>query len=145
MKKKGFTLIELMIVVAIIGILAAVAIPRFADLIRKSQEGATKGNLGALRSALTIYYGDNEGLWPTSLSTLESITDSSNNPKYLDEVPMVKTGRREHSPTSDETDTASDDVGSATDNANWWFNTTNGKLKIACRHTDTKQSGIHLW
>ena len=55
-----------MIVVAIIGILAAIAIPKFADLIRKSQEGATKGSLGALRSALTIYYGDMEGVYPAT-------------------------------------------------------------------------------
>ena len=60
-KKKGFTLIELMIVVAIIGILAAIAIPKFADLIRKSNEGATKGNLGSVRSALSIYFADNDG------------------------------------------------------------------------------------
>jgi len=59
--KKGFTLIELMIVVAIIGILAAIAIPQFAQLVAKSQEGATKGNLGTLRSSLSIYYGDLEG------------------------------------------------------------------------------------
>jgi len=65
--KTGFTLIELMIVVAIIGILAAIAIPKFASLLRKSNEGACKGNLGALRSALSIYYGDMEGQYPDSL------------------------------------------------------------------------------
>ena len=43
--QKGFTLVELMIVVAIIGVLAAVAIPKFADMLEKSREGATKGNL----------------------------------------------------------------------------------------------------
>jgi prepilin-type N-terminal cleavage/methylation domain-containing protein len=66
-KKSGFTLIELMIVVAIIGILASIAIPKFADLIRKSKEGATKGNLGSLRSALSIYYGDMEGTYLMTL------------------------------------------------------------------------------
>ena len=39
---KRFTLIELMIVVAIIGILAAIAIPKFAQMLEKSREGATK-------------------------------------------------------------------------------------------------------
>ncbi len=62
--KKGFTLVELMIVVAIIGILAGIAIPRYMNFIRRSREGATKGNLGAVRSALNIYYSDTEGLYP---------------------------------------------------------------------------------
>ncbi len=63
-KEKGFTLIELMIVVAIIGILAAVAIPRFADLIDRAKEAQTKGNLSSIRSAISIYYGVNEGRAP---------------------------------------------------------------------------------
>ncbi|MFN0116967.1 MAG: type IV pilin protein [Elusimicrobiota bacterium] len=67
LNKKGFTLIELMIVVAIIGILAAVAIPRFADLVTKSKEASVKGTLGALRSAISIYYGDQEGQYPNAL------------------------------------------------------------------------------
>jgi MSHA pilin protein MshA len=40
--KKGFTLVEMLIVIVIIGILAAIATPKFADLINKSKEAKTK-------------------------------------------------------------------------------------------------------
>lgn len=84
--KKGFTLIELMIVVAIIGILAAIAIPKFADLINKSKEGATKGALSSVRSALQVYYGDNEGWFPAD-NLSASLT---NNGKYINAIPVAK-------------------------------------------------------
>lgn len=64
----GFTLIELMIVIAIIGILAGVAVPRYMNFLQRSKEGATKGNLGALRSALNIYYADTEFYYPRLIS-----------------------------------------------------------------------------
>jgi len=57
--KKGFTLIELMIVVAIIGILAAIAIPNFLKFQAKSKTSEAKTNLKAIYVAETGYFGEN--------------------------------------------------------------------------------------
>ena len=56
-KEKGFTLIELMIVVAIIGILAAIAIPNFLRFQAKSRQGEAKSNLGAIFTAMEAFAG----------------------------------------------------------------------------------------
>jgi general secretion pathway protein G len=80
----GFTLIELMIVVSIIAILASIAIPKFASLIRKAKEGSTKGSLGALRSAMSIYYSDNEGQFPQTLAAFTV------NAKYMNLIPLLR-------------------------------------------------------
>lgn len=88
LKQKGFTLIELMIVVAIIGILAAIAIPRFADMLEKSREGSTKGNLGSFKSAASIYYGDHEGIWPVNVTNVNSTAHRFS--QYLEVIPPVK-------------------------------------------------------
>ena len=56
--KKGFTLIELMIVVAIIGILAAIAIPNFLKFQAKSKQSEAKTNLGAIYTGQIAYFGE---------------------------------------------------------------------------------------
>jgi type IV pilus assembly protein PilA len=59
-KAKGFTLIELMIVVAIIGILAAIAIPNFLRYQAKSKQSEAKANLGAIFTSETSYKAEKD-------------------------------------------------------------------------------------
>ena len=56
--KKGFTLIELMIVVAIIGILAAIAIPNFLKFQAKSKQSEAKASLGAIYTGQIAFFGE---------------------------------------------------------------------------------------
>jgi type IV pilus assembly protein PilE len=59
MKAKGFTLIELMIVVAIVAILASVALPAYTDYVRRSQVQEATAELSNLRIRLEQYFQDN--------------------------------------------------------------------------------------
>ena len=54
----GFTLIELVIIIVVLGIIAAVAIPKYQDISDEAKIAATKGALGNLRSGISIYYAN---------------------------------------------------------------------------------------
>jgi prepilin-type N-terminal cleavage/methylation domain-containing protein len=78
--QKGFTLIELVIIIVVLGILAAVAIPKYQDITAQAKEASCRASLGALRSGITIWYANKAvttgtAAWPalTALATVDSV------------------------------------------------------------------------
>ena len=69
--KKGFTFIELMVVMAIIATIIAIAMPRYFQGLERTKETALKQNLKEMREAIDHYHAD-KGEYPTSLQALVS-------------------------------------------------------------------------
>lgn len=68
-KRKGFTLIELMIVFALIGILVGLGLPQYRNALRKGREAVLKENLFQMRKLINQYYTD-QWKYPSSLQVL---------------------------------------------------------------------------
>lgn len=80
LNEKGFTLMEILIVLSMIAILAAIAVPIYNQSLLKARETVLKENLYQVRDAIDKYYSDKGG-YPASLSTLVS-------ERYIRELPL---------------------------------------------------------
>ncbi len=71
--QRGVTLVELMVVVAIIAIIAAIAITLYQNVQQKAKLSADQGTVAAMRSAVAIYYGKNNGVFPGTQAAVNKL------------------------------------------------------------------------
>lgn len=126
------------LVIPVMGILSAIAIPKFARLVSLSKESQTKGALGALRGALVIYYSDTEGEFPKTLKELTV------NGKYLKEIPKIEIPQNADNPghpLSDAVTYGRLEAG-VTDQGGWFYDNSkgpnSGSIAINCTHKDIR-------
>ena len=115
--KNGFTLIELVMVIVIVGILAAIAIPKFVDLATQARISATKSGLGTIRSVIAIQYAKNaasgSASFPSAITT-DLFADGRIPENKLNNSSSVEAVT---SPPS----------GTATSSHGWWYISSSGK------------------
>ncbi len=128
MKKlqQGFTLIELMIVVAIIGILAAVAIPSYQDYTARAQVTEAVNLSAGFKTGMAEYYQD-KGIWPSTLTAVGSTTAG----KYVAVIALTTgmgvSGDGEITATFKATN-----VNPSIQNSTYYLSTTDGGKSWAC-------------
>jgi len=134
-KSRGFTLMELMIVVGVIGLFTAVAIPKFMQMLEKANVAATLGNLSAIRSAIKVYYGAYAD-HPSDISL--------NTPVFRDSLgatmPGVKCSYPMNAPPKGNGVTSGDSIPSEEGNG-WYYDYTTGRVYINSTARDI--NGIH--
>jgi len=115
--KRGFTLVEIILVIIIIGILAAIIVPKFAGQSDKAKIATTKANLNSLRSAVRLWQSDNDGTPPAALANLV--------PNYIRAIP-------------EEAVTPSTDVKAANDGAGGWvYTAADGEVAVNLAGNDS--------
>ncbi len=130
MKRSGFTLVELLIVVIILGILAAIVVPQFSDASTDTQVSSLRTNLQTVRGQLELYRLQHGGTLPTVanfVSAMTSKTDADGTVNastgkygpYLQAIPV--------NPINNNAEV----VGTANAAKGWVFNATTGDFKAS--------------
>ncbi|MFC1808979.1 type IV pilin protein [Candidatus Omnitrophota bacterium] len=144
--KKGFTLMELIMVIAIIGVLAAIMVPKFSGQRIKADEAAARANLNSLRAALQMYISDNNGVAPAATDIDTYGTGLP--PTYIREIPeMNLTHGAGIAPGAEAGTFTADGLGDAfadgTDGGGWYYqyDSANQIYEVYINSGDTPSDG----
>lgn len=85
--KSGFTLVEILIVVVILGILAAIVIPQFTNASSQAKEASLRSNLQSVRAQIELYKIKNDDSPPTVANFSAQMTTDVNQGPYLQSIP----------------------------------------------------------
>jgi prepilin-type N-terminal cleavage/methylation domain-containing protein len=156
--RRGFSLIELVIVVVIIGIIAAIAIPRMSRGTAGAADSALGGNLSVLRNAIELYATEHAGTFPGNHATatienqLTQFTDDAGATSatktgnyvygpYLRKIPPVTVGPLKNNATNDDILVQSTDAVEASPTKGWVYNKTSGTILANTPASEVDQNG----
>ncbi len=142
-KNKGFTLVELLIVIVILGILAAIVISRFAGATKETKEANLKGNLNSIRSALETYKAYSQsGIYPLVLDDLwKGTTADVLSKTFIDNIPQDPFYKKRTVYASsiyfDPNDAATDRDNKINGGGGWAYDSQTGRICADYKSTDT--------
>jgi prepilin-type N-terminal cleavage/methylation domain-containing protein len=155
-RRQGFSLIELVIVVVIIGIIAAIAIPRMSRGTAAAGDSALAGNLSVLRNAIELYTTEHGGTLPTGTGAqiadkltkytndagTTSDTKSASYPygPYLRKIPPVPVGTLKSNASVNSLIVPGTTI-ETTPTGGWLYDTATGNLKVNLADGEQDQSG----
>lgn len=135
MKARGFSTLQLLVIVAVIGYLLSIVGPRFGRSIQKTNEASTKNNLLTLRDGASVYYGE-AGAYPR-----DDLAVLALNARYVSRIPTAKTPG--HHPHSEAVHAGASGAAAVDDGGGWaYVNNADsaefGRIWVNCTHTDMK-------
>lgn len=127
-RSRGFTLLELVIVILILGIIAAVAAPKMFHTAGRASENATKLSLGIVRNAIEMYGAENGGNYPApdASNTLATLLKPYLNGPF----PAPQVGANKNADVVMVTGATTDATAQADDPSGWVYNPDNGQFVI---------------
>ena len=132
-RNSGFTLVEILIVVVILGILAAIVIPQFSNAASEANTANCKSNLQTLRSQIALFKIKNGDTPPTCTTAgfAASADDAGNTmiPDYLQAIPVNPLSSTATIGATMATGTT--DLSSGWDATGWYYNSTTGVMHAA--------------